>query len=246
MELLVYDKDNLNLGFFSRSRIKAFEILESEMDSNRVINFNHGVQHLAFVQHGLIMVDASGDPNMTDLFGLAQGTGPGPPRTCDTVKINKTMVDGDANVSLDNVIAHELSHAVNVFHHGDGIITGYLFRGDSVRVDGAWETNNVADTMIYSIACRQGLTSGDTDCWMRYDNYIFYCPITPAWLNFSCSGGPGSGSILNVNLSNCNDNVFGRNITNTPAGAGVNAGGQCGQNAGRGKCVDQIRVTDAP
>lgn len=88
-DLFVWDPSNLGLGYFDQSGLTIHLVSAYEWDfqgdatNPRVINFNRGnaaigAQHLLYLKN----------ENMPGLFGLADGTGPGTPKTCRTVKID--------------------------------------------------------------------------------------------------------------------------------------------------------------
>ena len=253
-DLLIHDRNNITLGFFRQTRVNAHLINRNEFDPLRVINKNSGVHHLPFDQHGLLLVDASGDADLGDDYGWARG-GPGSPGTIDSIMLNVTQINADG-ISLGNCIAHELSHGIDVWHHGEGYLIGRVSPGDSVMIDGAWRKNTSLKVRVYKIiAGNKGVTSGDEDCWMRYDDYARYCAITPALKAVDCSAGNQTRNLSRLSIVRRNDNVFGTKLTNTVNGTGVNSGGDCGQNAAnircgsnaanrRGKCFDQMKITD--
>lgn len=252
-DLFIHDRDNITVGNFGTTGILTYLIHRDEFTRARVINFNHGasgVIHQGFLQHGLLLVDASADTTMRNLYGIAAG-GPGSPGRIDSVKINVTLNRNNGR-PLGRSIAHELSHGVDVWHHGRGYIRGFLEPGDSVIVDGVWELNTSDRNWNYTIACQRGVLSGDVDCWMRYTHR--YCAISPELTALDCSIGGHRHNLKELELV-LQAAVFGDRITDHFAGTGVNAGGQCGADAANlqvgshasnrsGICASQIKVTD--
>ncbi|GEM_PF-2497657 len=248
-DLLIYDKSSLDLGYFNKTRITCWKINEREFDANRVINRNQKTTYLGFEQKGIRLLNVSNTTAaglMAGLYGLAKKsiTGQGL-RTCDSVMINVSLIATGA-MDQSSIIAHELSHAISVRHHGEGVIKGRLVEGDSVIVDGV-KMKAVGGSWSPYIACKQGSTSGDVNCWMRYSSYIRHCPVSPLLKAMTCGGG----SMNNVNLhmlelSAVVDNVAGGTINNHKNGTGVNSGGNCAQEANMGECIKFIKVSCTP
>jgi len=252
-DLFIHDRDNIGIGNLGKTGILAHRIHRNEFSQARVINFNHSTNaqlHLGFLQHGLLLVDASADATMANLYGIAAG-GPGPPRVIDSIKINVTLNNTNGR-PLGRSIAHEICHGLDVWHHGSGQINGRLAPGDTVFIDADTIVNRTAGNFIYTIACQKGLFSGDVDCWMRYTHR--YCPVTPALKNLDCSNASWNSNLASQRLTR-QDFVYGDNITDVVNGTGVNAGGNCGQDAANvavgtnpanrsGMCCSQIRIRD--
>jgi len=80
----------------------------------------------------------------------------GSPNVVDTVTISTRKMDFAyaENSSLKQLVAHELTHALNVRHHGDWIEFNICGSGSSVAVWG-------------------GQSSGNESCYMRYDESSF-------------------------------------------------------------------------
>ncbi len=252
-DLFIHDRNNIGLGDFLKTGIMVHRINRNEFTRARVINFNHGAAGLTwqgFEQHGLLLVDASAEAAMNNLYGIALG-GPGPPGVIDSVKINVTLNNNNGR-PLGRSIAHELSHAVDVWHHGSSWIYGFLQPNDTLFIDADTIVNTTAENFEYSIACKKGVHSGDVDCWMRYTHR--YCPVTQALKDLDCSVN-GWNANLSGRLLTRQNYVYGNNITATVAGTGVNAGGNCGQDAANnpvgshannraGACTLQIKIRD--
>lgn len=247
-DLLIWDRDNTGLGYLPNAGITCWLINQHEMDiatsTARVINLNRKTHSLGFNQKG-IRLFRNESAAMSATYGWAvRSVSVDGLVSCDSVLINVALNNHDHR-DLGRCIAHELSHSVGVRHHGEGILTGYLLLNDSCMINGAWRKNTIIDTLWYYVAGTGGVTSGDIQCWMRYVGYIDHCPVTTGLKNIDCTINGYKVNMRNLSIVTINDNVVGATITNITAGNGVNASGQCGQNAGtgRGQCADQIRIS---
>jgi hypothetical protein len=99
-----------------------------ELDYTRIINRNRSKDAPHVVdQHGLLIEDFVRDPEKVRFIGKAYG-GPGTPKSISRIVIdknlaNKTTVNLGKGVTktyeyFTPVVAHELLHACNVWHHG--------------------------------------------------------------------------------------------------------------------------------
>jgi len=96
------------------------ELGQSELGKDRVINANHGEGPHVTDQHALRVVVTGKLPAGTehaDLLGKAVG-GPGNPKQILEVRLTKNWSQLPL-MTRDVVVAHELFHAVNVYHHGE-------------------------------------------------------------------------------------------------------------------------------
>ena len=90
-------------------------------------------------------------------IGYCCGKGPGTPGTCNrvTVDVDSCVSPNEDENRLDQSIAHEIGHAINLWHHGQ---------------------NNKHTHMQSSSDPAHGTTSGDMECIMRYYKaYTFWC-----------------------------------------------------------------------
>jgi hypothetical protein len=234
-DLFVYNEPKVVLPYFEiASGLVVHFINADEMDSNRVINFNHNRGYLG-PQHGLhIAVDT-----------LASGVGGnspfGPPKNVPRVTLSAGHYDG-------HTADHEMGHAVGMHHHGDRAwINGNFYTTTTVypptigsRVKSFF---GLGDGKIFGpgpqlcdkdlpadfiIETQKGIqTSGDDLCIMRYH----YGPDTVYFVNGSweCVGNdPGNRFIF----------------CDSPAGTGINANGHAAGDATVGNCLGQMIVND--
>lgn len=247
-DLLVWDRDNLGTGYFDRSHtgVEVRRIDQAEMDtvhaSLRVINRNRHTHELGFDQKGARLYRSDGIAGFYGYTYNAVDPGDDGLVTCDSVSINVVLATRDA-VVFDWLIAHELSHAVSVRHHGEGIINGRLNSGDGMTLDGLAVSNTSRRRRTYPIACTGGLTSGMENCWMRYDNFISHCPVSAVLVNLNCRDGGLPADLSTQSINTANDNVVGSTLCINATGTGINAGNRCGRDASVGNCFSQIRIS---
>jgi len=173
-DLFIWDPSDLGLGYFDDSRIttrlvKADEFdLQSGAPNPRVINFNRGyasagAQHLLYLKNEKLEGD----------YGSAAGTGPGVPKTCHTVLIDRSRCLEKDEQELLTTIAHELAHGCNVEHHGDNY---KIKEWQSLENDRKTWSNWRPDPRgkAADVAAQGGEESGVEQCIMRYDAATFY------------------------------------------------------------------------
>ncbi len=187
--------------FKDATQLVIHKIKEPEHKIDRVINFNSRGDRHTVDQHCLIL-RVSDDPNVGTAEGVFGAIFPGPPK--NTLWVNVTMghtedavyvVGARGGLRSSNFqskhIAHELSHAIGVYHHGDTDIWTNDKLGvpwESVDIGGGARQlresgNNItliseADgsslgfpigTEFYCrLGKKNGQHSGDVDCIMRY------------------------------------------------------------------------------
>jgi hypothetical protein len=155
------------------------------------------------------------------------------------------------------IVAHELLHSINAWHHGeidrqakwrkgsDGILREFFDLGPSEGVEIRVLTEAGADqTDVYAnavgttggpvwIGRKQGQHSGFENCLMRYDNSNAYVSDADSKVRYSVREPVGHA------------------LCNTASGTGVNEPGRLPQarygeaSAGRGNCLQQLLVNDA-
>lgn len=179
-DIFIYDKDSLGVRYFSESGLNIHLVdkeefgvkSESGAKNSLVININHGFAHLGS-QH-LLMLEHANISRM-GLLGYArcEGNKPGVPKNCDPIQVDLVACLKSGLERLRQVIAHELAHGTNVWHHGD---TDYLATGvETLNSDGTWSLPMIlpGDSM-WSIAAPGGKYSGVENCIMRYTGAHFY------------------------------------------------------------------------
>jgi hypothetical protein len=213
---------------------------------------------------------------------------PALPEEVDHIEINPNLandINGADFIKYVNTVAHELSHAVNVYHHGDvGHIRGWaidnaqppnvvecdlvtgacnnvtVMTEDQKPMSFAGVTSNFPlPKCPHNVLCLivsvgndvcastgkvtlNGLHSGDQNSVMRYYNANAYIP----------DGSPNLR--IWVGSQEAQDDYIGLQLTDHPAGTGVNSpprprygdayGGDGTANSGRGNDASQIDVND--
>jgi archaellin len=163
-DLFILDKAGYGLGMIDASELTTHLIASPEYyngdstdkmndlpdSGTQVINYNRG-NATGGEQHALRLVDEV----IPGYGGYCCGKGPGTPGTCNRVTVNvadATSPYADPN-ALDCCIAHEIGHAINLWHHGQNTSHDH----DGHKSDPA-----------------HGTTSGDMECIMRYYKYTFW------------------------------------------------------------------------
>ena len=256
-------------GYVLAAAISGLEIhyrlAADEFPASRVINANHsaGAPHTVD-QHGILVVRAPLDGPAGQACG-----GPSIPKHIVKIMIESTepavndsggvpwtMVRRNGKLILRDrfarLIAHELMHACNVWHHGRGDVRhqewvidrdqeGTLtFKEDDqviriLRESGASIVPRPVTnlTMTVWLGVTGGAHSGNDDCVMRYDLADAYRSLAQPNVRYWVDG----------------DEVAGSSLCNHKAGTGVNAAGRTPQprygDATNGDCLKQICVNDA-
>jgi hypothetical protein len=252
-DLFVLDKSGgIGAGGISRfQRITKLavhgKLQPLELPVDRVINKNRSAGPHLVDQHGLtVRVDNS-------LKGRAEARGgPGNPKKVREVAIPAEFRTWTADY-LASTLAHELLHAVNVYHHGDqdrrfvtwvrggdGLLREFApalpAEGVEIRVrleDGADVTDLVNSGVKIWMGSKNGQHSGTENCVMRYDCSQTYIADSDPKLRYLVEEPVGTG------------------LCTTPNGTGVNVPGRRPQpryveaSATRGSCAKQVLVNDA-
>lgn len=162
-DIFIYDEIGMGVSYFTETELMIHLIDKEEYDEERVVNFNRNFGTLSSQngQKGIYLCEE-------EMFGTTAGEVypcVGTPNVVEKVVIDllspfmKSVYaekgpEGGFLHDYAATIAHELGHAVNLMHHGDGM----------------WEADRG-----YEIARRGGLWSGDLICVMRYsppDSYL--------------------------------------------------------------------------
>ncbi|MEO6732633.1 MAG: hypothetical protein ABIN01_15540 [Ferruginibacter sp.] len=208
-DLFIYNPDNFNLIVLESAltnagggiRVHQIELEEYVNNIRREINFNYNPQlHMLptggepiRVQKGLFLTKRNAFREGTNgkHFSTSPLEEPAPPNWTERVEIYEDNVASFATrlgvnfaEKLNQVCAHELSHALNVWHHG------------RPGPGGNQSTMN-------------GLRSGNLSCYMRYDNRL---PRVAGYAtedigNILCNSPTGTG--YNANIPCVVPNCFG-------------------------------------
>lgn len=161
------------------------------------------------------------------------------------------------NEKIANVVAHELSHAVNVWHHGDlpPYTTPYTItsKNDHVIAENGFELTFRPVVITGGMGPVGGLQSGDLSCVMAYnpfysccykmtstgDNLVSYVP--PINIGKSlCNSSKGTG----INLSTGIGNSVGISSTITTSPILTYQNDRFFGDATKGNCLSQIKLRD--
>lgn len=249
------------------------KLTEAELDSTRVINRNHGEGPHVVDQHGLLL-DSGDNGGISKVVAKSPGT----PKAIDRVLISRTVEDTITKKLCDTekayeyfavILAHELFHCCNVWHHGDGRDTILYWKSKTVggkKVLFEYETQADIDSegKGYPITAYFG-----------EDESQIYSPELPIWdnpfpIHFGNLWGQHSGNedcVMRYDISQarygggtgyggryclfweCQEPV-GQGLCTSPKGTGVNQEGRktgsryADAASGRGNCTDQICVND--
>lgn len=201
------------------------DIIRANKTTPRVINFNFTNARLHETDQSSIRMINGG---RNDKFlGLTETVNnhPAPPNWVKEVNIYTQSIANMArlkalnyNNKLAQVIAHELCHANNVYHHGEG------------------DERNQGNS-FYDLPQFGGLRSGNFDCIMRYDNVGTPVPNTPqpeAIGSLLCTSHVGTG----YNKPDTTFNRRGQIQQIRQRGYG-----NANEKDKRGSCLHQIRIS---
>jgi hypothetical protein len=229
-------------------------LLPQETPESRIINGNRRQAPRVTDQHAVII---RADPS---IIGYAEAAGgPGNPKMIKAVRVPQQTGSLPA-AYWARVLAHELLHAVNVYHHGETetVVTwfenpagqlvefasGGAYEGTPIRAlkeDGTEVTETLLERFRRLPGGRfklirgemNGLHSGFENCLLRYDTAETY----------ASRSRPGVRYVVTEKVPD--------SICTTPQGTGVNAQGRRPESRygdaapTRGDCQHQILVTDA-
>ena len=218
----------------------------AELPADRVINSNHNEGAHIGEQHGIIVVPIAANAGYAEAIG-----GPGTPASISRVVTPAVLPKATTKWQnyLRSSLIHELLHACNVYHHGDGhSLEIDLFRlpTDEVLAGGKVTTVLTEDgtsaapllplnTNRHIILGLAGdCHTGNDDCVMRYDDAEGYISKSDPTVIYFTPGEPA-----------------GTGICTSPQGTGVNDPDRSPQPRygdaafNRGNCLGRIRVNDA-
>jgi hypothetical protein len=239
-ELFIHDPHALGYGLFGQSGItihfvSAGEFCEEDGAENKhVINCNRayatlGQQHLLFLRNR-----AFDDGTL----GEAEGPEIGPPKETSFVSVDLVKCRKVGPNCQAGVVAHELGHGCNLWHHGD-----HDYQARDVKyygTDDAWhDLPHGAGASGFIVGAVGAQCSGVETCIMRYPraNYYEVTPGTRAWRKT-----PGGAYILGAVFP---AGPFSRALyCDDKKGTGINADGAVAGNASRGNCLHQFQVND--
>jgi len=238
-DLFVRDDDNLGLGYFAQSGLTVHLIQDGEYANEdgeinvSVINCNRG-----FATRGQQHLLRMRDENMPGLYGIADGTGPGVPKTTKAVKIDVARCLTKGAEQLQSTIAHELSHGCNVWHHGDDDYE--ITEAEGLMPNGTWA--KFTPVISWTVSIKGGQESGVEQCIMRYARASYYETPKGTW-----RWKKPNGALQRGNPYDPGENP-GTIFCDDPKGTGVNAekrpGGSKAGDATKGNCKGQFCVND--
>lgn len=235
--------------FENASDIKPILFYEKEIELGRMVNRNSidGHGHL-YDQYALNM--EIGQISKPGVIGKAFGDGPGIPEKTTIIKIDYDKMvqmqqawEDFARTSrppftlpyslsekVASTVAHELSHGVNVFHHGESVDCTPSNPRDSTRyvleANGALIARQLRD-IDETIGGQGNQESGDLSCFMIYNPYC----------EWACS--KSSDSII---LRHVAPFALGKKLCKSSNGTGFNAMSNYFGNATKGNCLSQIKL----
>jgi len=112
---------------------------------------------------------------LSGMFGYTSGIGPGPPRTALGVLINVETCNQPNGPGVGAILAHELAHGCNVFHHGPdeldyGGFTPQWYKNSTNE----WLDLPTGGKLSLPIAGPHGPASGTDGCFMRITHFAYW------------------------------------------------------------------------
>jgi hypothetical protein len=184
-DLFVWDLSDLGVGIYGVTGVSTHVVYGLERATqgganNPYIvtpNGSHGDVFAIYLSKGSIEAGVVGETK----------GGPSVPRDIRSVTIDSSLIaaayGAEGPPELQSTIAHELGHATNVRHHGDGLDYDI---GDALcrQADGTVK-NYLCSTKpkgaigkagqdCFEVAVKGGMYSGNDNCLMRYDLTNFY------------------------------------------------------------------------
>ena len=160
------------LDFYSfpeLSELRCHRLSYLQMDSNRVVNFNHDTAHI-LDQHG-VRVEKGTISDLGDVEAAGHtdsSVWPAYPGSVTNVIIDTSK--GEA----EEVVPHELGHCVGIVHHGEDYDWISKSTDPHLPWDEFFPNQEVNPGTRFYCAMWGGLHSGHENCIMRYDDAMFY------------------------------------------------------------------------
>ena len=227
------------MGFVVQDFMKASDLhvheITVDQHKNRVINFNKGHANVV-EQHGLVMLARYTSKDA--LLGMV--TKIGPPKNVEEVKIflrnmyHYTSRGRVRGLTLNEVVAHELGHAVAIRHHGQ---TGTR-KETWYPPGGLSELSPLHNTHTRPVMCgvrlpgevlfgeKHNQSSGNLTCFMRYKGHGDAFEQENGTID--CAGADPDQTIF----------------CESKTGTAWNAGNRVAGDATKGDCKGQIQVND--
>jgi hypothetical protein len=254
-DLFVWDQDGLGIGVYRVTGVNVHVVKESERatggsSKNHYIvtpNGSHGDACALWLKKGALEGGVIGETVGADDV----------PCNIESITIDeagtKATFGDQWQAYLQSGIAHELSHATNVKHHGpddldyvtgdvrclqpDGKVLNY--RCTKTPKDKNGKPNGPLQPAddCFEVAVKGGKYSGNDQCWMRYDQTNFYEDPAGA-CEWQHNGKTVYGSLYG-------EDPPGMSICESQEGTGVNDPNKHPNKAGNatyGKCKQQLRL----
>ena len=254
-DLFVWDQDKLGVGVYRVTGVNIHVIKENERTTggaskNKNIvtpNGSHGDVCALWLKKG---------PLENGVIGETVGANDVPCNIESTTideAAAKAIFGAEWQAYVQSSIAHELSHATNVKHHGpneldyaigdarcrepDGTVTRYTCTRRAPDKNGKPSGPVQPADDCFEVAVKGGKYSGNDQCWMRYDKTNFYEDPTGA-CEWQHNGRTVYGSLYGQDPP-------GMHICESQEGTGVNDPNKHPNKAGNatyGKCKQQLRL----
>lgn len=254
-DLFVWDQDNLGVGLYHVTGVNVHVVKESERaiggtsKNHNIVtpNGSHGDVCALWLKKGALEGGVIGETVGADDV----------PCNIESITIDEAgskVTFGDKwQAYVQSGIAHELSHATNVKHHGpddldyvtgdvrchdpDGTVTRYACNKTPKDKNGKPNGPLQPADDCFEVAVKGGKFSGNDQCWMRYDETNFYEDPAGA-CEWQHNGKTVYGSLYGKDPP-------GMSICESQEGTGVNDPNKQPNKAGNatyGKCKQQIRL----
>ncbi|HZE99294.1 MAG TPA: hypothetical protein VE981_19980 [Planctomycetota bacterium] len=199
------------LLFEKASGIHLVEVDPAELPQSREVNVNRGPRTSVRAQHGLVLVDVRLPGDDTGLTKRDYHKPLNSREAYDRVQVDlvkiRTILQGDkgatwsAATEISQTVAHEITHALDVNHHGpNGIVN--LQNPAALKIYDRSKTRVTPNPVPGVVGYPKNEASGDVHCIMCYNamyawayhapDYLFLGNITPPGTLF-CTSVDGTG-----------------------------------------------------